>query len=287
MRSSVLIAFGIFVARVITAQDYEIRLHRPEPVGAKTKLSISGKDRQEMSGWSGTKKLKEEIKELAVELEGTATVLETSPNGNHKRISLQVDKLVTTEGGIQRELLPRSTVVLAARKDGKKVFEVNDQTAHPDVAQALAVVIPIESDDYMGDELFGTRERKRVGDSWDINQTAAREILSNSNIKIENFFGKVTLKNVLQDAAGTRLLVTIDVTAKVAPAAPGSSAASGTMTFKGTTELPTDPSPSQATETIDMGFSLRSQYKPDPNGPEVEIRMDMKRTSNSKFIAVE
>ena len=111
---------ALAAALPVLAQDYEIRLHRPDRVGDKTKFSVVGKNRQEMTAWADGKKILEENKDLAVNFEGIGTVLEVSPKGKAKRLSLQVDKLSATEGKIQKELLPRGTVVVAANVAKKK-----------------------------------------------------------------------------------------------------------------------------------------------------------------------
>ena len=280
---------ALAAALPVLAQDYEIRLHRPDRVGDKTKFSGVCKNRQEMTAWADGKKILEENKDLAVNFEGIGTVLEVSPKGKAKRLSLQVDKLSAMEGKIQKELLPRGTVVVAANVAKKKVFEVNGKAVQPEVARALQLVVSVGSDDHTDDEMYGTRERKRVGDSWDVNRTALMEELSGPNMSVNDIRGQATLKNVLKDAEGTRLFVTFEMTGEGVTAAGGGSMVPGTPTllkFTRTGEFPTDPSLPCVAETMEASFSARGKRRPAPNGPEMEIRMDMQLSQKAKFTAV-
>ena len=267
------------------AQDYEIRLSFPDKVGDKSRVSVTGRDRQEMSVWSEGKKLREQVKELSVTFEAVAIVLEVSPKGRAKRLSLQVEKLATKEGGIEKELLARGAVVTAALAEKKTVFEMNGRRVEPAVAQALENAVTIGSHDYTDDELFGTRERKRVGESWGANRAAMMETLQDPRMSVKDLKGQVTLKEVLKDAKGQRLLVTFDVSGQALPAA-GSPMPPGTLSVKGTAEFPTAPARSRVMETMEMTYTARDKLRPNANGLEAEMRADMKKSRRVQLTPV-
>ena len=285
------LCLALVAALPVFAQDYEIRLHHPRRVGSKNKVSAIGRDLQEMSMWSEGRALREEKKELTVEMDAVSTVLAVGPKGKPTSLSLQIQKLTKMDAGIQKELLPRDTVVTASRVGKKTSFEVNGQAVDPDVTQALELVVSVSNPDLddTDDDLFGTRERKRVGDSWDANQAAvAKLLMSDPRMTVKDIIGKATLKELIKDASGQRLLVAFEVTGKTVPAtpAPGASSQGGTIVMKGTAEFPLDPSLPRVKETAEMNLSARMTGKQNPNGPEVERRMTLKRSTTVKITPI-
>jgi hypothetical protein len=284
-----LVGLALSAALPVLAQDYEIRLHRPHRVGEKEKILVVGKESQEMSMSSAGKVMREDKKEFTVELDCVSTVLAISPTGKVTRLSFEVSKLVRKDAGLQKEVLPRGTVVVASKAGRKTVFEVDGNAVAPEVAQALDLVMTVSGSDGTDDELFGTRERKRVGDSWSVNKEAVTQMMSNDpRMAVKDVAGKVTLKEVVKDASGPRLLVTFDVTAKAAPAGatPGVSSQDGTIIMKGTGEFPVDPKLQRTKESMEMDLSTRITRTQNPGNREIEMRMTAKRSMTAKITPV-
>jgi hypothetical protein len=284
------LCLALVAALPVLAQDYEIRLHHPQRVGSKNKVSATGRDLQEMSMWSEGRALRQEKKELSVEMDAVSTVLAVGPKGKPTSLSLQIQKLTKMDAGIQKDLLPRDTVVTASRAGKKTSFEMNGQAVEPDVAQALELVITVGNPELedTDDDLFGTRERKRVGDSWDANQAAvAKLLMSDPRMTVKDIIGKATLKELIKDASGQRLLVAFEVTGKTVPANPAPGASQGgTIVMKGTAEFPLDTSLPRVKETAEMNLSARMTGKQNPNGPEVERRMTLKRSNTANITPI-
>jgi hypothetical protein len=240
--------------------------------------------------WSEGRALRQEKKELSVEMDAVSTVLAVGPKGKPTSLSLQIQKLTKMDAGIQKDLLPRDTVVTASRAGKKTSFEMNGQAVEPDVAQALELVITVGNPELedTDDDLFGTRERKRVGDSWDANQAAvAKLLMSDPRMTVKDIIGKATLKELIKDASGQRLLVAFEVTGKTVPANPAPGASQGgTIVMKGTAEFPLDTSLPRVKETAEMNLSARMTGKQNPNGPEVERRMTLKRSNTANITPI-
>jgi hypothetical protein len=285
MKLPVLVAFVLSVVQLAVAQDYEIRLHRPEAVGDKTRVVASATDSQKVSQWSGTTKVQEDGKEVAISFEAVSTVRSISPKGKPKSLSLSVEKLILKEEGSQKELLPKGTEVKASVALRKTQFEINGQPASAEVAEALGTVVTLSTQDHTDDELFGTTERKRVGNSWKINSPLFAEMLTMPGMEMKDVTGKGALNKVLQEPNGTRLLVSVEATGQAAVQAGQKGLPPGTMTFKGTAELPTDPKLPRTAETSDMSYSARVK-RAMPNGQDSEMRIDMKRTVAVKLTPV-
>ncbi len=284
MSSRYLVGLAVLAALPILGQDYEIRLHRPRHVGQENKITVSGMETEETSMSSAGKVLQQEKKEFTVRLEGVLTVLATSTNGKVTRLSVQMGKFVKTEAGVTKDLLPPGTVVVASRGVRRTKFEVNGKALEADVARTLGVVVTVASKDLTDDEVFGTPDRKRVGDNWDVNSAAMAEMLNDDgSVAVKDVKGKVTLKEVVKDASGPLLHVTFELTGRTAvpPAPPGFSLREGTIGMKGTGDFPLDTKLTPRKETLEMTFSNRTVRKPNPNGAEVEQRMTAKRSMSA------
>lgn len=280
----------ILVASIpVFGQDYEIRLHRPSRVGEKTKVLATGKESEEVSVTSAGRTLRQEKKEFSVELEGVSTTLEVSPKGKPTRLSFQIGKFVKTEAGLQKELLPRDTVVTASRRGAKMVFEVSGTPVSPEIEKALGVVISIGGTDSTDDDMFGTRERRRIGESWGVNKSAlAASMNTDPRMTMRDIDGQVTLKDVIKGKPGPVLVLTVDVKGKPVPTAADQRppVQDALMHMTGTAELPADPSQERLKETMEMTFSGRMTRSPNPNGPQVDARVLSRRsmTANTSRI---
>lgn len=275
MKLSWLVGVHLFAAWAVAAQDYEIRLHRPHRVGEKEKVSIIARQTSDMSALSGGQTVKSEKRDMTVELDGVCTVLAVSPKGKMTRASYQIGKLTKLEGGVSNQVLPRDTVVVVSRSGNKKVFEVDGKVVEPEVAEVLGLVIsgPAERD-RTDDELFGTRERKRVGESWPISEASLKEMLSNSKMEMKEMSGKVTLMEVLTNAPGPRLFIIFQITGKPTASAPEATL-TGTMDMNGSGEFPLDLAKPRVKEKLDMTLSTRVKRG------AMDVRMELKQSLTS------
>ena len=194
------------------ARDYEIRLHRPVKPGYKYRQSSVG-NRLEWTRIKYDGKLAEEKKdELSIRFEAEVTVLATNDKGGPSRSSLKIVKCVAIKGKDEKELVPRDTVVLAYVKDKKDVFEiavvpvsngtfeVGGVPVDRELHKALSTVFTLSKGGITDDDVFGTKQRKKVGDSWDIDTRRAVEGLESRAMTIpkKHAKGKVTLDKVVR-----------------------------------------------------------------------------------------
>ena len=116
--SAVILALALAPCSALFAQDYEIRLDRPDPVGSKCHLAMVGKQSTSQVVKQGDKVLQEKSSRFAVEAELVATVLAVSEKGAHTRVKIEVEKLVRIEGDARKELVPKGSVITVSW-DGK------------------------------------------------------------------------------------------------------------------------------------------------------------------------
>lgn len=158
---------------ILYAQEYEIRLNRPTKVGEKYRLSTSGHDLTRTVVLVGNNPVQQQLEDFSVELVSSITVLESNPRGEILKFALDIEKCVIKVGGVSKPLLPPGSVVIGVRESNRTVFKMNEAPVDSMAARALDMVAPFAASDVNDDDIFGTRDRKRVGDTWDINTEVA------------------------------------------------------------------------------------------------------------------
>jgi hypothetical protein len=268
-----LISVTVAIAFPALAQEYEIRLHRPEPVGSKTRVTGSGRDVQQMSVWSAKRKAREDASDVTIDFEYVRKVVVVSPKGVPTHVLLQFERLKTTKGKTTRDVLPRNAEVLAFNSGNKPSFHMNGVAVKPEVAHMLTLIAPVSTGDFTNDELFGTQDRKRVGDSWDVNGRAWSQMMTYHNGKVRDIKGRVTLKEVLKHAADSRLSLALEM-AGTMETGPGAFPPLAAMTYKATMEVPIEPN-AKGAGTLEATVTGRGFQKV-ADGTEFEGHIDMK-----------
>lgn len=278
--NTIALLLNFVIALPAFSQDYEIRLHRPGHVGDKMKMSTIGKMSQEMSMSADGKVVRQSNKEFTVELDSVATALDVSKKGSVTRASLKIGRLIKTEGGQKKELLSSGTVVNASHDGTKTVFQVDGKPVEADLLEALGAVITVSKGDVTDDDLFGTSERKKVGESWAINkERIMQEFNRDQRMSMKDLSGRAMLKEVLSEGGKPVLVVTMEATAKAVPQIPpGLSVKEGTVTFKASGKFPVDVSLDRPEESNEMTFFIRATGKPNPDGPKMEMKMAQKQS---------
>ena len=215
---------GIFVipiwisSTVFAQEDYEIRLNRPVQSGDRCKFSSVGKNFQEMQADADGQILMHTRDEFSVEYAGLRKVLEVEATGRPTKVSDNVEKLVLIRRGTRTELAKPGAVLVASIQGKKKTFQIDGQAVDPESAKALELVVDISQGGPTDDDIFGTKSRKRPGDTWDLNGVlAVRDLAKRSNVEIRNLSGKVALESVAQDKNGEILNIKCDVAGDAKP----------------------------------------------------------------------
>jgi len=217
-------AVGLLLCSAAAAQDYEIRLHRPMKVGQEFQLSATGRESQKATVTLNGQPIKNESQEAAIEVEAAVKVLEIDKNGAPSKASLKIGKCLSVKGDARTALVPAGAVVVASVAAAREsVFEINGEKVSPDAQRALSQVFNLGKGGPTDDQIFGTPQRKKVGDSWPMNSEAAAEDARQNGAAVEkeDFSGTVTLEKVLKigDTECLQVAVAMDV-ARVRPPAP-------------------------------------------------------------------
>jgi hypothetical protein len=205
MIASMKIASRLFLALLLpvsalsAADDYVIRFTRPSKIGDRFRLDAKGTTRESERITVGGQVQTDE-KDLSVHLIAAATVLAVDSQSNATRIEYVIQTCEKTEGGKTEQVLAAGRKVIAeSDAQGKTEFMVDGDPALDDISKALGVVISAHTPGSpTDDDIFGTTERKKVGDTWSINTPTAATYLSKAGLGVsaDNLKGTVSLDAV-------------------------------------------------------------------------------------------
>jgi hypothetical protein len=277
--SAAILALAWAPCSALFAQDYEIRLDRPDPVGSKCHLTMVGKQSTSQVIKQGDKVLEDKSSKFTVEAELVATVLAVSEKGAHTRVKVEVEKLTRIEGDARRELVPKGSVITAAWDGKEQAFEMVGGL-DPDTEDSLRL-LNLVSENPNGptdDEVFGSKERKKVGDRWEGNSGLIAKDLTRLGMmaKKENFKSTVTLEKVVQLGKTECLQLSCAFTCDKfdPPLPPGFTVEKSALKADFCIEVPVATSLILPTEgSMDMAVKLTARGKPNPNAGEIVLEM--------------
>jgi hypothetical protein len=271
----------VLVAASVAAQDYAIKMQQPLKVGQRYQLTVVASQSSENSTTAEQRVLKNQKEELSLEMESEATVLAIDAKGRATKESHTIVKLL--QGTAKEPLLAAGTKVIASRSGPKMGFEIAGEPAASAVAKALDLAVSITSGGPTDDEIFGTAERKKVGDRWPLNEALAlqdaNKKLVGSGLAVAKIEGATTLQKVTKDGAGEVVHLRANLTATLAPGAQGPfTAVDATMTAVFTGAFPSDLTKSVREEGQTMTMVIKASGKPKPEGPVVQVTSTAKRS---------
>jgi hypothetical protein len=183
------------------ADDYEIHLNRPAKVGDVRKVNESGSDRTSMVMMVNGQKAQDQNQDAAVTLVGEEKVLEVSDKGAVTKYACTVTKCEITQEGKTVELVPAGKIIEVTHAAGKNTpsFKIDGQEVDAPMAQHLNIVLSVSDPAKPNDDAtFGTKERKKVGDTWEANKDMIITTLKDMKIPVtkEGMTTQVKLKDV-------------------------------------------------------------------------------------------
>jgi hypothetical protein len=257
-----------------TAQDYEIRLEQPSKVGDKYSLSATGSQRVKVKFTSGDQVVRNVDDGFTLELTAEATVLtvDATSTAISKSFTIISSKLI--KDGITKPLLPNGSIVLAKLQGGNTLFEMSGKPVEDVVAKALSTVIALHSGDSISDKaMFGTHEKKRVGESWNLNVEATMAFIKSlggqarkEDIKGMSVFEKAENKHVI-------IRSSMDVTNVSLPLSAGYKAEKGEIHSEFFSKLPLPDSDGSVETTNKILMNLTGRRDPAPDKPAMEISL--------------
>jgi hypothetical protein len=233
----------------------------------------------------GGKVFEEQSEDFLVDFESDVKALEVDKNGKPSKVSLTVDKCILKQGGTEKPLLAKGAVVIASLKDDETVYEIAGQPVDAETAEALDLVVVLGRNGASDDEVFGTKERKKVGDHWAMNAELAakdlQDVMKGSTVKKEDVAGTVTLDKVVKVGTTDCLQISVEMTVNN-ETMPDMEVSQMKIHVHFLGLFPIDLSKDIMEESDSMTMSITAKGKPNPDGPEIVVESVTEQSLNVK-----
>jgi hypothetical protein len=197
IRSVAFIIALLLLPDIVPAQDYEIRLSHEPRVGDRYRFFARGSHTEVMSVFGAGKPMGHKANEYSIDLVSLMNVIDTDTSGRLTKYSLEIEKCLLTIAGTSKPLIAPGETLVATLEGSQYVFALKNVPLEAATATILGLVLPSHVADVKDDDVFGTRERKKVGENWPINGNLAAESLKES-FKIETRRGGVKGSTTLE-----------------------------------------------------------------------------------------
>jgi len=285
----VVVGFIVLVASShVFADDYEIRMSRPAKVGDAYELVASASSSEQVTFSTQGRLMGADKSFIAAKLECTVTVLQVDELDREKKVKLLVSKatMSTSKDGEQKEALPKGTQVVAQPGDGQEEYLIDGRVVPDEIAEMLGLFITFPTSQVTDDDVFGTKDRKRVGDSWAVNSIKAANDLAAEGLKVdpEDFEGSTTIeKAVVVDGIPCLTLSSKMELSKVEPPLPPEmTLEKSSMSAAYSGNFPVDTSLRRLSEKTNMTMEIVAKGEFAPNAPVVTMSVSAKHTTEVK-----
>jgi hypothetical protein len=269
---------------------YAIKIARPVPVGTKYELKADGAMLRQVTLHVAGRAQKQPDDGFGVRLEGTVEVLALDDVGEESKVACTVDKCtrITSEG--ETELVPKGKVILAEGKgkDTKFHFQDDGKELSKQASDALELVISLDTGDTVSDdEMFGTKDKQKVGGEWPVTAEAVARDAGRVGVIVKpaDVEGSFKLEGVekvgnvdcvkLSGSLKMKKLLRKDDEDDGLPK--GFTVTGGSMEARYGGLFPVDPDLGSLSESVSMTFLTNVKGKGGPANQEVTIESRVQR----------
>jgi hypothetical protein len=268
------------------AADYEIKLVRTAKVGDHYAVTSKGAMEQHMTMTMGGAPMPARDQVIAAQLSAKAEVLAVTADGRETTTAFTVTTSSVTRAGVPGELVPAGTVIKADSTGGKTAFSVGGAPAAPELAQALEVLIHLSKPTGKSDDdIFGSKSRHAVGDSWPADvAAAAADLAKEGKMQVDptQLSGKTTLVELVPGSApALRITAAMDLGKVGVPLPPGMAMTTSNFTAHFSGLFPVDVSKRSLAQSMSMEghFDCAGQVQ----GKDMTMTMVMKQAIDATF----
>ena len=255
--------------------NFEIKLGRPVKAGTKYKLSAAAVSKRNIVSTSGPRKPGPGSFEAQVELVAQVEVVDVDAQGLPATSNLTVEKCVLTTDGTPKELLAAGQILVVTAKDGKNTIVLKDGTLSGEAMGPLQGVLPA-AHGQKEDELYGTQERKKAGESWPLDVKAVVAETKKHGLSLEpdgvSAISKLAAVREIEGKPCLEVNILVDAENVKAPSQKGYTAKDASIKIATKKVLPVDVSLPEVSEaqTITVHYIMES-----PAGPNGTAGMDI------------
>ncbi len=266
----VLAVAALVVTSDVWAADHEVRLHRPSKVGDAYRIEAEARVTAKTTMKSKLLGDTTSEQDSTVELQATVKVLETDADGSPTKLSLNVVKCFQTRK--QRAQLIPAGAVVTVRRVGVAGFacDIGGQPAPKKVTDALDNLFLLDAGP--DEREFGTKGRKRVGQSWPANGTAIAADLREGGVAVRpgDIKGSATLHGVVSESGIPCLDIRATLAVRCVPAPATGMRTKSTYTWL----CPLDPSLPVVRERREIVGTLTMSLPSAPGEPPSTVKTD-------------
>jgi len=279
-------------ARAAPEQGYVVRLTRPERVGDKYNVFLVGREQSKERTTVAGRLVRDASTGREVVFEGVAEVLAVDSRLQATRTAFVVKRCVSKEKDHATDVLRPGQKVVVEEEGGRTRYSVDGAPASPEVAQVLsAVLVGRKADAPTADDIFGAKERKRVGDEWTINSEAAARDLASVGVRVSpsNISGKTKLLGARKQG-GTELLevrATMALNGFETPSLPGARVERAAADVMFHSLIPADPvKQAPVASRLHMRIGVTLRFTNPQTGEEALTEGEMEHSVETRIEAI-
>jgi hypothetical protein len=185
----------------LAAQDYVIDYARKSAPNLPRHKTVKIVDERSFSRILDNQPAQTKVERITIELQADIETL-SREKGTPTKLKILITQLKCDQNGRPIELVPIGSALIAENKNHLTVFSyINGDRISDDIQNLLRMAISISEDSNADDKAFGTKERKKVGDTWDINRNFAVSKLKQFGWQVdpEKIAGSCTLREIVKD----------------------------------------------------------------------------------------
>ncbi|GEM_PF-5674905 len=289
MRYIALIVAVVMMAVSAAAQEYDIKFDRPLKAGVKYKITALGSASIKSNVMSGGNQVKSASQSVSIDFEGQTNIIEVNQDGKPTKKTLQVEKCVLKMGDQESTPLEKGIVITISPKDTKSIYEVNGAPVDKNLADLLELVEHVYTGSISDDDVFGSKQKRKVGDSWEImtDKIPADALRHGVTVDQKNISGTTKLEKVEKSDGLECLALSGEMTIKdfTVPLPPnsGMKVESSAMLTYYTGLFPTNLTTPCIAETMEMKVQTTISGRQNPNSQEIKVINTVERKSNRKY----
>ncbi|WP_460596698.1 hypothetical protein [Geomonas sp. Red276] len=262
-------------------------------MGVRYRIVGSGRELEQFKLSQGLKVVNETTTSYSGKLDATVTVLHDGDNSDGSKLRLVVSTCKYAENGKspEKEIVPAGTEILAELQGKEEVFLMNGKPVSPEVKKVMNLFFSLRNDKTTDDDVFGTKERKKVGDRWPVHHAEMATSLAEVGIlaKADSIKGSTALDKIVETDGIKALRITgnVEVENLTSPAIPPEfivDKANAFVYFSG--DFPIDTTKPPLSDKMDMTMWLTGRGSA-PNGIGFVLSMRMEQTVEKKYKALQ
>jgi hypothetical protein len=271
---------------LFAAEDYPINLSARAFVGERYAVSCTVTTVQRVVWKIDGQDLAPQEENRSISLTATAEVLVAGAVGSECKTRFVVERLEEVANGMRTELLVPGAVVVAERKGMGMAYEIDGRLTGGAVGHALASLINLDVPEVsLDDAVFGTKERKKIGETWSINPDALAADLStriHAPTEAKDVSGTVTLAEALPE--GLKFTSQFQATNLKFTLGPKMTVSEGSLTLSAWSIFPTDPTRRPPRKV--MTFTMTVAGSGEQDGRQMVMVMTVRNAQDYSFSAL-